>query len=265
VTEPPDPGRPPADVPSATRDLIWVSREAGRPERDLVVLAEGNSSVLLSDGTFICTATGSELLGTRSEDLVRLRLAPLIECVRSGQTDRAAEAINAARDPQRGPRPSIESFMHAVCLDACGARFVLHTHPTSLVGILAAADAQRILGAGALFPDEVVLCGPAPLFVDYFPPGIELGRALQARLQEHLAEHGAPPRVIYLANHGLIALGRTAREALAISVMAAKAGTVRAAALAAGGLRPLSAEAVSDLASRTDEIRRREQLAGSSA
>lgn len=249
-----------ADAERVAADLIWVSREAGRPELDLVVLAEGNSSALLTDGTFLCTASGSQLATMAAEELVRLRLDPIVAFLRSGATGGGPEAVELARHGGPGPAPSIETFVHAICLAAAGGGVILHTHPTGLVGILASPDARAIVGSGPVFPDEAVLCGVAPLYVDYFPPGLELGRALDVNLAAYIAEHGEPPRVIHLANHGLVAIGRTAREALAITVMATKAGAVRLAALRAGGIRPLPANAAAALVRRTDERQRRDQV-----
>ena len=39
-------------------DLITLSRELGRPERELAILGEGNTSVDIGDGTFWVKASG---------------------------------------------------------------------------------------------------------------------------------------------------------------------------------------------------------------
>ena len=70
-------------------------------------------------------------------------------------------------------------------------------------------------------------------------------------------EAGDPPKVVYLANHGLIALGESALEVVQITSMADKAARILLAALAAGTPRFLSAADVARIDSRPDEAYRR--------
>jgi rhamnose utilization protein RhaD (predicted bifunctional aldolase and dehydrogenase) len=252
-------------VPPATLDeLVWLSHELGRPDRDLIVLAEGNTSALLDDGSFLIKASGARLERIGTGEFTRVRLEPLLEAVRdTAPRDVAALLAEARSEPSPSARaPSIETFVHAVCLGIGGARFVAHTHPTHLVGLLSTPAAREILTSGPLFPDEAVICGAAPLFIDYADPGIELGRALAIGLREYLAIYDEPPRTILLANHGLVTAGRSASDALATTIMAVKAARVRATALAAGGLRPLAAASLRELARRPDELDRRVRLTG---
>ncbi|MGZ4333895.1 MAG: class II aldolase/adducin family protein [Gaiellaceae bacterium] len=242
--------------------LVQLAREVGRPERDLVVLAEGNVSALLDDGTFLVKASGARMARLRGEEIVRLQLEPLLEAMQDGAPrDVGALLREAHADPSPGAGPaSIETFVHVVCLGLGGARFVVHTHPTPLVGMLCSPAAEELLTAGPLFPDEVVVCGAAPLYVGYHEPGLALARAVAPRLRAHAELHGEPPRTIYLANHGLFATGGTPAEALAVTEMAVKAARVRLAAVAAGGLRALAPESVAELAARPDELERRGRL-----
>ena len=71
---------------------------------------------------------------------------------------------------------------------------------------------------------------------------------------------GSWPWAIILANHGLLALGATAAEVLAVTTMVDKSARVRAAALAGGELRPLPADEVLALSGRLDEAYRRRLL-----
>ncbi len=245
-------------------ELVALSRRLGRPENDYVVLAEGNTSVRLDDGTFLVKASGARLGEIGLDDFVRLRLEPLLEAVEAGDERDVRELFRSARvEPSPGAGdPSIETFVHVVALGLGGARWVAHTHPTVLNGLLCSAAAEAVLLAGPLFPDEVVVCGPAPLYVPYFEPGLPLARELAPRLRAHVERHGEPPRAIFLGNHGLVALGSSAADAEAVTAMAAKAARIRATALAAGGLRTLPAASVEELAGRADERERRERLVG---
>lgn len=244
-------------------ELVALSRRIGRPENDYVVLAEGNTSVLLDDGTFLVKASGARLDGIDAADFVQLRLAPLLAAVVDADGRDARELFRSARvEPSGTGEPSIETFVHVVALGLGGARYVVHTHPTVLTALLCSAAAEEILLAGPLFPDEVVACGRTPLYVPYFEPGLELARALAPRLQDYLEREGEPPRTILLANHGVVALGASAPEAEAITAMAVKAARIRASAAQAGGLRPLPEASVRELSVRDDELERRARLAG---
>jgi rhamnose utilization protein RhaD (predicted bifunctional aldolase and dehydrogenase) len=99
-----------------------------------------------------------------------------------------------------------------------------------------------------------------PLLVPYAEPGLELGRSVARLLESYIERSGVPPRIILLENHGLVALGSSAAEAEATTLMAAKAARIRAIALAAGGLRPLGEDSVAELAGRGDEAARRARL-----
>jgi rhamnose utilization protein RhaD (predicted bifunctional aldolase and dehydrogenase) len=242
-------------------ELVALSRRIGRPENDYVVLAEGNTSVRLDDGSFLVKASGARLDGIDANDFVQLRLAPLLEAVLDDGEPNVPELFRSARvEPSGTGDPSIETFVHVVTLSIGGARYVAHTHPTVLTGLLCSAAAEEILLAGPLFPDEAVVCGAEPLYVPYFEPGLELARALAPRLHQHLERVGEAPRTILLANHGLVALGSSAAEAEAVTAMAVKAARVRAAAALAGGLRPLPEASVHDLVGRDDELERRARL-----
>jgi rhamnose utilization protein RhaD (predicted bifunctional aldolase and dehydrogenase) len=244
--------------------LVELSRRLGEPARDYVILAEGNTSARIDQRSFWVKASGTHLERADPAAFVALELAPLLALLR-GDEDLGGRdlrgALRAARPGGQtgGPDPSIETFVHAVCLELGGAGFVAHTHPTALNRLLCARDAETLL-AEPLFPDEVVVCGPAPLFVPYAEPGLPLGRALLAGFGSFLEAHGEPPRTVLLGNHGLVALGDSAAEAAAVTAMAVKAARIRLGTLLAGGPRPLTGEQAAVLTSRQDERDRRRRL-----
>jgi rhamnose utilization protein RhaD (predicted bifunctional aldolase and dehydrogenase) len=242
-------------------ELLRLSRELGRPQNDYVILAEGNTSALLDDGSFLVKASGARLDGIDASDFVRLRLEPLLEAVIDGADRDGHGLLRSARVDAAAAQPSIETFAHVACLGLAGARWVGHTHPTVLNGLLCSLEAESLF-AGPLFPDEVVVCGPAALYVPYFEPGLALARALAPLLAEFTARHGVPPRTILLGNHGLVALGESPAEVEAVTAMAVKAARIRSAALAAGGLRTLAAASVEELSGRADELERRARVVG---
>jgi rhamnose utilization protein RhaD (predicted bifunctional aldolase and dehydrogenase) len=256
-----------APVADANRldELVELSLQLGEPDRDLAILAEGNTSARIDHESFWVKASGTSLARAgHPDDYVAMRMEPLLETLESGEELREAEVKErlreAAVDGVGVRSPSIETFVHAACLDVGGATVVAHTHPTAMNSLLC-SERARDAYAGVVFPDEAVMCGPTPLIVEYAAPGLELGRAVFDGLHAFLDRHGEPPRVVLLLSRGLFALGSSGPEAAAITAMAVKAARVRAGALAVGELRFLPDGEAQRLYGRADERARRQRLA----
>ncbi|TQM36285.1 class II aldolase/adducin family protein [Pseudonocardia cypriaca] len=241
----------PSEVPA---ELVALTRRIGDPAADLVVLAEGNTSLRLGDDRFVVKASGSRMDLAEAGDFVVGELPELVDVLERGGTDQETlSRLLSAGDS----RASIETLVHVVAL-AAGATWVAHTHPTAVVGLLAVREAQELWEA-PLFPDEAVVLGE-PVWVPYAAPGIALGTAVHAAVRERLDRDGVAPRLVLLGNHGIVALGATATEVETITTMAVKAARVRSVGLGAGTLAPLDAAHARDLAARPDEAARRTRL-----
>ncbi|MGN6751938.1 MAG: class II aldolase/adducin family protein [Intrasporangium sp.] len=249
-------------------DLLELTRLLGQPGLDLAILAEGNTSELLDDGRLVVKASGANLASSTKEDFVVVdvdEVMALVDDPGASQADLTAVLVaqDASRDDGSPRRGSIETLVHAavarLAREVGGIRFVGHTHPTQVVGLLAsvhAADAwSRIV-----YSDEAVVIGH-PLFVPYATPGIELGRLYDERLREYVAEHGRLPQLVLLGNHGIVATAPTAAGVEAVSLMAVKGARVRTIALSVGGLAPLSVADVAKFFARDDVAERRTNLA----
>jgi rhamnose utilization protein RhaD (predicted bifunctional aldolase and dehydrogenase) len=240
-----------SEVPA---ELVALTRRIGDPAADLVVLAEGNTSLRLGDDRFVVKASGSRMDLAEAGDFVVGELPELVDVLERGGTDQETlSRLLSAGDS----RASIETLVHVVAL-AAGATWVAHTHPTAVVGLLAVREAQELWEA-PLFPDEAVVLGE-PVWVPYAAPGIALGTAVHAAVRERLDRDGVAPRLVLLGNHGIVALGATATEVETITTMAVKAARVRSVGLGAGTLAPLDAAHARDLAARPDEAARRTRL-----
>jgi rhamnose utilization protein RhaD (predicted bifunctional aldolase and dehydrogenase) len=148
--------------------------------------------------------------------------------------------------------------LHALALQLEGVNFVGHTHPTAVNAILCSQKAKEAI-AGRLFPDEIVYCGPAPVYIPYIDPGVPLARAVRDEIDCYLDEYRETPKVILMQNHGLIALGKTASEVENITAMYVKTARVILGAYALGGLHFLSQEDVARIHTRPDELYRRRE------
>jgi len=251
-----------SDCQTTLDALVEMSRALGRPERDLVILGEGNTSALCDDGTFWVKASGTELRTIDADGFVRVALGPVLELAhQEGLDDQAVgDALNAARvDPRATRRPSVETVLHAIVLSEGAARFIGHTHPVA-VNALACSRLMEEGQVGRLFPDEIVVCGPAPAYVPYTDPGLPLARAVGAAYRSYVEKWGAPPKVILMQNHGMIALGATPQEVDNVTAMYVKTCRILAGTGAFGGPHFLSEGDVARIHTRPDEAYRRRQL-----
>lgn len=244
-------------------ELVAMTRRVGDPAADLVVLAEGNTSMRLPDGSFAVKISGARMDRAAADDFVIVDPADLLKVLDSHETTQ--HELTGALAVAGGPTPrraSIETLVHLAALEYGGASVVAHTHPTTVVGLLSVEQAEA-LWAAPVFPDEAVLLG-RPAWVPYVEPGLALGRAVASAIRDYADAAGRPPRLVLLGNHGIVALGRSTEEVEAITTMCVKAARVRAVALGAGTLARLDPVAGWALAERRDERDRRLRLGGGS-
>ena len=252
--------------------LLALTTLLGEPARDLTILAEGNTSELLDDARLVVKASGAGLRGATVDDFVVTDVDEVMAVVDDPATTQAdLSAVLVAEGTERpggaGPRRgSIETVVHVavhtVARDAGvedTARFIGHTHPTDVVGLLASIHAAEAW-SHIVYSDEAVVVG-RPLFVPYATPGLALGRIYARALREYVETHAALPQLVLLANHGIVAIAPTAAGVEAVSTMAVKGARVRATAYAVGGVAPLSDADVDKFFARDDIVERRTNLA----
>lgn len=243
-------------------DLLALCHAVGEPQRELAILGEGNVSARLDAARMLVKASGSTLGSATPGDLVECELAPILALLDepAAGDDAVGEALMASRVDRAAKRPSVEAMLHAVVLSV-GAGAACHTHPISANGILS-SDRAELLAAGALFPDAIVVLGQHALFVPYLDPGLELARHLRDALGAFMTQHGTLPKVVYLQNHGILAIGDDAAECLRITEMADKHARVLTAALTVGEPRFLGDDVLDRIEHRADEHHRRRVLQG---
>lgn len=242
--------------------LVDLTNTLGAVHRDLVILAEGNTSERLPDGRIAVKASGASMAAAAREDFVLVEPQALVELL----TDPAATQARLSAELDAGTRggvrrrASIEAPLHAVVQVLGQARFVAHTHPTAVVSVLASRHGPQAYDY-SVYSDEAVVLG-RPLYVPYAQPGLDLGRLFHRRLEEYLDRHGGLPSLVLLGSHGIVAIGATARAVDGITAMAVKGARIRAAAFAMGGVVPVPEQSLADFFARTDIDERRHLLAG---
>ncbi len=244
-------------------ELIALARAMSDPALDAAILAEGNVSTHASGGRLWIKASGAQMGEMTAEQFVEVESAPILAALDSGMRDekQVREFLNAACRSEKGV-PSTETFMHALLLGLPEVAYVAHCHPSALISLCALEDGPE-LAKKRLFPDEIVLCGVAACWVPYVPPGLPLAVEIRQATRQFQRHYEELPKTYWLQNHGLIALGRTAKEAESVTRMAVKAARVLLGALQTGrSIRFLAESEIRQIAGWPDEHFRQKLLWG---
>jgi rhamnose utilization protein RhaD (predicted bifunctional aldolase and dehydrogenase) len=241
--------------------LLALAHEIGKEDRRLAILAEGNVSAAISESEFAVKASGASLGALKRTDIATCdgkQILKLLE--RKTITDGEIEtALLESRTRPGQRKPSTETVFHAWLLTLDDVQFVAHCHPTVVNQVLCSPRA-RDFAEHRLFPDEVVCCGPASVFVPYTDPGVPLARELRERTNLFVQNHKFVPRLIALQNHGIIALGPTPESVLSCLLMATKAAEIFVGSATLGGPNFMLAKDIERIHSRPDEHYRQQQL-----
>lgn len=164
---------------------------------------------VLRDGQYIGTKAVAD---TNERELISMMVGRTIDELFPKQEARVGEVVfehdalseteveAAMVAAQVGPehkRPSVETFLHALCLSHEGVTWVGHTHVLVVNQILCSA-----LGAEPfkqhIFPDAIVVCGRAPAVVPYADLGFGLAKAVHAELTRYRKTYSVGPKLLLL-------------------------------------------------------------------
>ena len=247
------------NVEKSLNDLVALSNNLGIKENDFVIMGEGNTSARADGETFFVKASGTQLETIKNDQFVRLYFDGVLKLLDTAAITGTEldEIYNSAKfDKNQTLKPSVETLFHAVCLSYNDINFVGHTHPTA-INILTCSKSFPENLSGRMYPDEIVVLGRESIFVPYIDPGVTLAKIIKEKIDNYIDDFNEPPKVIYMQNHGLIALGVTAKEVENITKTAVKSAMVRYGAIAAGGIELLSKDIIEHIAKRPDEIYRK--------
>ena len=191
--------------------LLEISHAVGA-NSEYVQAGGGNTSMKSPDGrTMAIKASGTPLprmsesagwveldIGKVLSIFDRAELGGLPARLREAQV---AQHLAAAVIAGTG-RPSVESALHAFLDQA-----VIHTHPVAVNALTCGAGAKAL---GELRRREEL----PPLWIPYVDPGWRLATVVKSALDAYEKEHGQPPAVIFLENHGLITSAASAHACL---------------------------------------------------
>ncbi len=248
---------------SALDSLIAMSNDLGRPEYDLVIFGEGNTSALVENNCFYVKCSGTELRTITAEGFALLNRMETTNLLDKNLTSDKEILDNLLKMRVDGGTkyPSVETIMHAYLLGLPGVNFIGHTHPTSVNSLLCSVNAEKLVNM-RVFPDQIVCCGEVAAFIPYTDPGLPLARKVRDVVNEYMDKYGIPPKAIMIQNHGMFALGKTTRDVMACSMMWSKTARVLIGAMSCGGINPMPESEVNRINNRPDEKIRQNVIGG---
>ncbi len=182
------------------RTLTELSHEFGTP--DYVKGGGGNASCKTEDTLWV-KPSGLTLASLQPGSFLAMDRAALGRLFTLAEPPRALEGeaqirnvMTMALKPGVTARPSVEAPLHQVL----HGTFVVRVHPALVNGLTCSR-----LGAQAcaeLFPDA--------LWIPYVDPGYALCMDVRRRLLAYAGQHGQPPSLLLLENHGMLVTADTA-------------------------------------------------------
>jgi rhamnose utilization protein RhaD (predicted bifunctional aldolase and dehydrogenase) len=175
------------------KELELYSKELGTCI-GLVQGSGGNTSIKISNQLWI-KGSGKKLRDALNEDI----FLPLdLQVIRHDIASKKLESNKSALLPNfnySGLRASIETGLHAII----NHKIVVHLHPINIISLLVRKNAENELRK--LFDLD------SYIFMPYIKPGHELTEALF-----NISNSKKLPKIIFLANHGLVVAGDTIKE-----------------------------------------------------
>ena len=116
---------PEPSLPDPLATLLELSHDLGQAQRQLAILAEGNTSCRVDADSFLIKSSGSSLSTLTAADVTRCRFEPLLELLDQEQPsdDQITRALLASRQPEgaaESRKPSTEATFHAWLLTLPG-------------------------------------------------------------------------------------------------------------------------------------------------
>lgn len=202
-------------VEDAARAVLDTAKEL--LAKGLVEGTAGNVSARMADGNICITPSSVDYRAMALEDLVVI--------------DPSGEVVDGARPP------SSEKLLHLACYAAFEeVGSVIHSHPVHATMF---AVARKPIPA--CIDEFTVYVGGEVAVTRYCPSGTpDVGEAAV----ECLGQRGAA----LLANHGMVAVGKSPSDALHVTAMVERAAQIVVGAVALGGAEPLPEKVNRDFA-----------------
>jgi hypothetical protein len=110
----------------------------------------------------------------------RVKLAAVLAALDNETLDDSGvkSVLEASRADASARLPSVETFVHAVCLGEGGAKWIGHCHAEAVMSVLCSTHGTKPF-VSHIFPDAIVVCGRHVTVVPYIGP-VSLSRVNSA-------------------------------------------------------------------------------------
>lgn len=186
------------------QQLVEISQYFGK-DKSFVIAGGGNTSYKDAEKIWI-KASGISLATIDENGFVSLLREKLKGVSKKAysidplqrENEVKADLHSAILEPKT-LRPSVETSLH----DAIDYRFIVHTHPTKVNGLLCSLNAKK--SCHELFGDKI-------LFIPYTDPGYILFIKVEKEIVAFKEKWGEVPKIIFLENHGVFVGADTIEE-----------------------------------------------------
>jgi rhamnose utilization protein RhaD (predicted bifunctional aldolase and dehydrogenase) len=247
------------------QQLVDMSRYLGDPGKTYAILGEGNTSARVSDDVFYVKASGTTLATIDTSGFVAVSISKVTSILDdpTAGDDAVTETFKRSLvEPNEKRRPSVEAMLHALLYKYLDINFIGHTHPVFTNMLLCSTRAEEAV-TGRICPDHIVLMAHKSVYIPYVDPGLVLARETRKRVEAYLRDENMAPRAIMMQNHGIIALGKAAKDVMGITDMAEKISRIIFGTYALGGPAFMPRQDVERIFTRPDE-KYREKIIGPS-
>jgi len=167
---------------------------------------EGDGAALSSPGHLVIRRTGVVGLPWTSDQFCEIDPAPLLALVddEKAQERDFQKVLAQFRDAGAPVMESAALWAYLMTLEEVG--FGIHLHPMVVTQILCSPRARQFADR-RMTPQEVTGTGCASVLVNYADPGLESAREMKRRVVYWRSRFKAVPRILLLANNGIILLG----------------------------------------------------------
>ena len=250
------------DSATILQELTNMSRYLGAEHRGYAILGEGNTSALVDKEYLYVKASGTCLGTMEPSDFLLVSIPKVVRLLDSKDAtdDDVKDTLrDSLVDAAEKRMPSVETTLHALLYAYPEYKFIAHTHPVATNGLLCSVHAEEAI-SGRLCPDHIVMMGRATVYVPYVDPGLVLAREVRDRVRSFVERENELPKAIALQNHGLFALGPTAKAVTNITDMAEKMSHILLGTYSAGGPHFMSPTDIDRIATRPDEKYRQGEI-----
>lgn len=120
-------------------ELVKLSNNLGKHDCHFAIIGEGNTSGKVDTEniaeSFFVKASGTQLATVKEKDFVEVYFEAIMQFMTMENPDANGiqKILEEAKVDKNNPAmPSVETFLHAICLSLEGVNFVGHTHPTAV-------------------------------------------------------------------------------------------------------------------------------------